>query len=230
MSDSEDGLSVAIFGATGTVGDGILKAAIADQRVRRILVVTRRHTDRIEAGMNSGRLEVVMHQDYMDYLELILELSGIDAVFWAIGTSATNVDDEQYTVIHVDFPVAFMKTWLKVKPEQTQRIFHLVSGAGTSGDSWFHWAREKAKAESAVKELSTGSDILALAYRPSFVFPTTERISGFQKFTRSMLLPLKRGVDSRTIGCAMIRNSLAPPSEPTTYDNAEILALGCEPD
>ncbi|MDX2428861.1 MAG: hypothetical protein QNK22_09235 [Xanthomonadales bacterium] len=36
--------TVAIFGASGTAGDGILKAALADPEIDQILVITRRNT------------------------------------------------------------------------------------------------------------------------------------------------------------------------------------------
>ncbi len=40
--------TIAIFGASGTAGDGILKAALANPDIEKIHVVTRRATPRIE--------------------------------------------------------------------------------------------------------------------------------------------------------------------------------------
>ena len=34
---------------------------------------------------------------------------------WALGTSSLNVDDTTYTLIHVDFPVAFVSAWLDAR-------------------------------------------------------------------------------------------------------------------
>ena len=42
---------VAIFGATGTIGDGLLKAAMNDPNIETIHVVTRRPSPRIEEGV-----------------------------------------------------------------------------------------------------------------------------------------------------------------------------------
>ena len=55
--------TVAIFGATGTIGDGLLKAAINDPLVEKIHVVTRRLSPRIEEGLASGRVVVHIHED-----------------------------------------------------------------------------------------------------------------------------------------------------------------------
>ncbi len=223
----EQRLSVAVFGATGTVGDGVLKAVLADPRVGRIVLVTRRESERITAAREAGRVEVVFHKDYLDYSPLADVFADIDAVYWALGTSTRNVDDKMYTVIHVDFPVAFLEFWLEVDPGDAGRSFHLVSGAGTSADSWFHWAREKAKAEEQVAELTRDTGVTALMYRPSFVAPSSERISGFERFMRSLLMPLGKAVDAPTIGCAMLANTFDPPGGPQTYENDAILERDC---
>ena len=57
---------VMVFGATGPVGDGLLKAAIEDPEVEKIYVITRRTSPRIEAGVDSGKVEMRLHQDFTD--------------------------------------------------------------------------------------------------------------------------------------------------------------------
>ena len=57
---------VAIFGASGTAGDGILKAALANPDIDRIHVISRRTTPRIDAGVASGKVEMTLHMDYLD--------------------------------------------------------------------------------------------------------------------------------------------------------------------
>ena len=61
---------VMVFGATGSVGDGLLKAAIEDPNVKKVYVVTRSTSPRMEAGANSGKVEIRMHQDFTDYSSL----------------------------------------------------------------------------------------------------------------------------------------------------------------
>jgi hypothetical protein len=53
--------TIAIFGASGTAGDGILKAALANPDIRKIHVITRRATPRIEAGVASGKVRMTKH-------------------------------------------------------------------------------------------------------------------------------------------------------------------------
>ena len=55
--------TIAIVGASGTAGDGILKAALADPDVDKIHVVTRRATPRIEEGVATGKVVMTLHMD-----------------------------------------------------------------------------------------------------------------------------------------------------------------------
>ena len=194
---------VMIFGASGTVGDGILKALIMDKNVQKIQVITRRLTPRIEEGVKMGKVVVTRHMNYLDYAPIKDKLSNVKAVYWAIGTSARNVDDEKYTEIHVDFPVAFVKLWLSlIKGDQNS--FHLITGAGTGADSWFHWAREKAKAEIELTAMTKGSGLKFIVYRPSFVAPSAERITFFKKLFYGPMEFMTFAVRSTHIGQCMI--------------------------
>ena len=192
-----------IFGASGTIGDGILKALIMDKNVQKIQVTTRRLTSRIEEGVKMGKVVVTKHMNYLDYAPIKDKLSNVEAVYWAIGTSARNVDDEKYTEIHVDFPVAFVKFWLTLNKAK-QKSFHLITGAGTGEDSWFHWAREKAKAEIELTAMTKGTGLKFIAYRPSFVAPSTERITFFKKLFYGPMEFMTFAVRSTSIGQSMI--------------------------
>ena len=218
---------VAIFGATGTVGDGLLKAAMNDPNVEKIHVITRRPTPRIEQGVASGLVTMTTHMDYLDYSSLGEVLSEVDAVFWAIGTSTRNVSKEQYGVIHVDFPVAFVKGWLSV-PEDGQRSFHYVSGGGAKEDSSWHWAREKARAERALFDMTNRTNILMISYRPAAVIHTTERAGIGDRLIEFFFEPFKLSVKSTVIGQAMLDVSARGNEigHGTILENRDILMYG----
>jgi hypothetical protein len=120
-----------------------------------------------------------------------------------IAQSNLKVSDEKYTEIHVDFPVAFIKLWLSVNKEKG-KSFHLITGAGTGEDSWFHWAREKAKVESELTQLATGTGLRFIAYRPSFVVPSEERITFFKRLFYTPMEFMTLAVKSTHIGQCMI--------------------------
>jgi hypothetical protein len=200
---------VMIFGASGTVGDGILKALLSDGNVQKIQVITRRLTPRIEEGVKMGKVVVTRHMNYLDYAPIKDKLLNVNAVYWAIGTSAKNVSDEEYTEIHVDFPVAFVNLWLSLNRVK-QTSFHLITGAGTGADSWFHWAREKAKAESELTALANGTGLRFIAYRPSFVMPSAERITISKSLFYAPLEFMALAVKSTYVGQCMIEVTMRP--------------------
>jgi len=194
---------IAIFGASGTAGDGILKAALSEPDVARIRVITRRSTPRIEAGVAGGKVVLTKHMDYLDYFALQDQLQDLDAVYWALGTSSRNVDDETYSMIHVDFPLQFVKEWLQVSrvPEIS---FHYISSSDISEDSMMHWAREKVRAEKELIALAEGTQLKVVAYRPDYIGPTEEETHLGQELLYWFFAPVRAAVRARQIGEAML--------------------------
>lgn len=195
--------SIAIFGASGTAGDGILKAALADPDVGTIHVVTRRTTPRIEQGVRRGKVVMTTHMDYLDYAPIIDQLAGVQAVFWAIGTSIRNVDDETYSVIHVDFPVRFVEQWLAAS-RRPGITFHYISSSDISEDSSMHWAREKARAEIELFALAEGTKLDVIAWRPDYIGPTEEEAHLGQDLLYWFFAPVGAAVRAEQIGEAML--------------------------
>jgi hypothetical protein len=195
--------TIAIFGASGTAGDGTLKAALADPDIRKIHVITRRPTPRIEEGVASGKVQMTLHMDYLDYSAIHEQIAEADAVFWAIGTSSIGVDEETYGMIHVDFPVQFVTEWMSVgnKPGLS---FHYISSSDISEDSSMMWAREKVRAEQSLFELADGTNLKVLAYRPDYIGPTVEEAHLGQDMLYWFFAPVMAAVRARQIGEAMI--------------------------
>ena len=195
--------TIAIFGASGTAGDGILKAALADPDVRTIHVITRRATPRIEAGVAAGKVQMTLHMDYLDYAAIREQIAAVDAVFWAIGISSFGVDEKTYGMIHVDFPVEFVKAWTSAS-DKPDLIFHYISSSDISEDSSMMWAREKVRAEKALFELAAGSGLRVIAYRPDYIGPTREEAHIGQDLLYWFFAPVGAAVRARQIGEAMI--------------------------
>ncbi len=216
---------VMVFGATGSVGDGLLKAAMQDQSVKKIYVVTRRSSPRIEAGVVSGKVEMVLLEDFTDYTALAEELSEVNTVLWGLGTSSFNVDDDTYTWIHVDFPVAFVKAWLAARTEAPMS-FHSVTGMGTDPNGSAHWAREKGRAEQEVADLARGSGLRTFAYHSAFVRPSNEQANMAHRFLAMLLRPGKLVITATELGEAMLEISARTTELPngSIIDNADSLA------
>jgi len=213
--------TIAIFGASGTAGDGILKAALADPGIRKIHVITRRVTPRIERGVAAGKVQMTLHMDYLDYSSIREQVAEADAVYWAIGTSSVGVDEETYGRIHVEFPLQFVAEWTSVssKPDIS---FHYISSSDISEDSRVMWAREKFRAEQLLLEFAAGSDLRVIAYRPDYIGPTEEEARLRQKLLYWFFSPVNAAVKAERIGQAMIEVT----ARGAEFENGDILGTG----
>ena len=194
---------IALFGASGTAGDGILKAALADPDIRKIHVITRRATARIEEGIASGKVQMTRHMDYLDYENIQDQISEVDTVYWAIGTSSVGVDEETYGRIHVDFPMQFVREWTAINHKR-DLSFHFISSSDISEESSVMWVREKIRAEKSLFSFADGSNLRVIAYRPDYIGPTKETASFGQNLMYWFFRPVGAAVKATEIGRAML--------------------------
>jgi hypothetical protein len=194
--------TVAIFGASGTAGDGILKSALANPEIKKIHVITRRATPRIDAGVGSGKVQMTLHTDYLDYSAVQEQFASVDAVYWAIGISSIGVDEQTYGLIHVDFPARFVEFWKKLS-NKPGISFHYISSSDISEDSSAMWAREKVRAEQTLFRLAEGTNLRVIAYRPDYIGPTDEEAHLGQDLLYWFFAPVGAAVKAEQIGQAM---------------------------
>ena len=197
------GVTIAILGASGTAGDGILEAALADPDVETIRVITRRITPRMEEGIAAGKVEATVHMDYLDYGAVREQLADVDAVFWAIGISSLGVDEKTYREIHVAFPKAFAREWLGVS-DRPAPSFHYISSSDISADSSQMWARVKVEAENTLFDLARGTRLRVIAYRPDYIRPTAAERHLGQNLLYWFFGSVGAAVEATQIGRAML--------------------------
>jgi hypothetical protein len=195
--------TIAVFGASGTAGDGILKAVLADPGIETVHVITRRPTARIEEGIAAGKVQMTLHTDYLDYSAVHEQIAAADAVYWAIGISSLGVDEETYGKIHVDFPAQFVSEWTQVS-DKADISFHYISSSDISEDSSAMWAREKVRAERTLFGLAEGSKLRVIAYRPDYIGPTGEEAHLGQDLLYWFFAPVNAAVRATQIGEAML--------------------------
>lgn len=194
---------IAIFGASGTAGDGILEAAMANPDIDEIRVITRRTTPRMERGVAADKVRVTTHLDYLDYAAVHEQIADVDAVFWAIGVSSVGVDEDTYRSIHVDFPRQFVREWQHVS-DRPQVSFHFISSSDISEDSSTMWVRVKIESEKALFALADGTKMNVIAYRPDYIGPTEEEAHIGQDLLYWFFAPVGAAVRASQIGQAMM--------------------------
>jgi len=216
---------IMLFGATGSVGDGLLKAALDEPGVDKIYLVSRRSSPRIEAAVGAGKAELILQQDFTDYSALSDKLAEVNAVLWALGTSSVNVDDATYTRIHVDFPNAFLRQWLSNRM-RAPMTFHYVTGMGTDASGRAHWAREKGRAEIELAALAEGSGLRTFGYRSGYIRPATDRAHAGHYLLQVLFQPGGLSIGAEDLAAAMLEISARPDelANGTLIDNADSIA------
>jgi len=155
-------MKVLLFGATGMVGQGVLRECLLDQNVQHVLSIGRSMT-----GQLHPKLRELVHENFLDFSALEAELSGFDACFFCLGVSSAGMTEERYHRVTYDITMAAARTLAKLNPQMT---FIYVSGMGTDSTERGRamWARVKGKTENALLQLPFKAQYM---FRPAFIQP-----------------------------------------------------------
>jgi uncharacterized protein YbjT (DUF2867 family) len=155
-------MNVILFGATGMVGQGILRECLLDPDVQQVLSVVR-----TPSSQHHEKLHELIHSNFFDYSEIESQLTGFDACFFSLGVSSAGMDEAKYTHLTYDLTLSAATTLAKLNPQMT---FLYVSGAGTDSTERGRsmWARIKGKTENDILKLSFRA---AYMFRPGFIQP-----------------------------------------------------------
>ena len=199
-------MKVLIFGATGMVGQGVLRECLRDPDVELAMTVGRRVT-----GVHHPRIREVVHHNLTDFNGLAGALGGFHACFFCLGASSNGMSEAEYERVTYGLTLAAAETLSRVRPGMK---FIYVSGAGadSSEQGRVMWARVKGRTENAL----LGLPLEAYMFRPGVIQP----LDGIQSRTRAYrilyavskpLLPLLRWalpnqvVTTQELGQAMLR-------------------------
>ena len=69
------------------------------------------------------------------------------------------------------------------------------------------WAREKARAETALSELAQESNLRVISYRPSIILPTEAEVHVGHRVLYTIFAPINSAVAAESIGHAMLEIS-----------------------
>jgi uncharacterized protein YbjT (DUF2867 family) len=152
-------MNVLLFGASGMVGEGVLRWLLDSPRVTRVLAVSRR-----SLSVQHLKLETVIEGD-MFHLQHLDTLQGLDACFFCLGVSSVGMSPEDYRRLTYDLTVAVARQLL---PGNPRMVFEYISGEGTDANSRQRWAQVKAETETALLNMGFRD---AYALRPGFIQP-----------------------------------------------------------
>lgn len=148
-------MKVIVFGATGMVGQGVLRECLLDPDVTDVLTIGRTAT-----GQNNPKLREIVHADLLDFSAIERDMTGYDACFFCLGISSVGMSEERYRHVTYDITLAAARTLARLNPGMT---FVYVTGAGTDSTEQGRvmWARVKGKTE---------NDLLKLPFKAAYMF------------------------------------------------------------
>lgn len=173
-------MKVLLFGATGMVGQGVLRECLLDPRVTQVVSVGRSPLKQQAPGLSE-----ILLPDLHAIAQVEQQLSDFDGCFFCLGVSVLGLSEAEYTRLTHDLALEIAAVLAPRNPAMT---FIYVSGAGTSRDSRQMWARVKARTE---------DDLAVLPFKASYAF-------------RPGLIQPLHGVVSKTLWYAMAYAALRP--------------------
>jgi uncharacterized protein YbjT (DUF2867 family) len=215
-------MKVIVFGATGMVGQGVLRECLRDETVDNVLVIGRN-----SIGQTHPKLRELRRPDMFDFGGVTVELQGYNACFFCLGVSAAGMNQTEYTRLTYDLTLGWAKVLARINPAMT---FIYVSGAGTGGNSM--WAQVKKRTEDALLALFPNAYMFRIgALRAMHGEVSKTRWTRILYAVFRPLWPLVRVIASGSIitteqlGRAMIR--VARHGAPTrVLENRDLIALG----
>lgn len=155
-------MRVVLFGATGMIGQGVLRECLIAPDVEEVLSVARSPT-----GKTHPKLRELTPPDFFDFSAVERQLVGFDACFFCLGITSAGMSEADYRRVTYDIAVAAGRALARLNPGMT---FVFVSGAGADSTERgrLMWARVKGQTENAILKLPFKR---AVVFRPGIVLP-----------------------------------------------------------
>eukprot|EP01029_Cantina_marsupialis_P029307 TRINITY_DN780083_c0_g1_i1.p1 TRINITY_DN780083_c0_g1~~TRINITY_DN780083_c0_g1_i1.p1 ORF type:complete len:222 (+),score=55.82 TRINITY_DN780083_c0_g1_i1:111-776(+) len=158
-------MNVIITGATGMVGNLVLKKCIESAKVGQITVFGRRSME-----LEDKKLREVIVPSFDDYDYSDPAFKDVDVVYYCVGVYTGTVSREEFAKITIDYPE---RMGLAIEPKERVR-FCLLSGQGADRKekSRFMFAKDKGIVENKLSAMGFGS---FHAFRPGYIHPVEKR-------------------------------------------------------
>src|SRR5215475_16224954 len=94
-------MKVILFGASGMVGQGVLRECLLDPEVTEVVSIVRNAT-----GQQNVKLREIIHKDFLDYSSIESQLAGFEVCLFSLGVSSVGMSEEKYRRVTYDITLA----------------------------------------------------------------------------------------------------------------------------
>ena len=151
-------MKLIVFGASGMVGMGALREALADAQVTEVLAVGRR-----SCGVTHPKLRELRIPDFFEFAAFEPQLTGYDACLWSVGMTSIGKGEAEYAKLTVELTLLWARALLRLNPVFS---FCYCSAMGAEGSSM--WARVRQRVENGLRALPFR---YSGCVRPGFIRP-----------------------------------------------------------
>jgi uncharacterized protein YbjT (DUF2867 family) len=213
-------VKVAVLGATGMIGQGVVRECLVDEQIDEVVSI-----GRSRSGVEHPKFTEILHPHLVDELldpaAVEQDIVGAGALFFCLGVPSAGMSEADYRRVTYDLTLSVATAMATTNPGST---FVYVSGEGADSTERGRvmWARVRGATENA---LLAKPDLTAYILRPGFIQPrngATSRVTLYRWMYRiaAPLYPiLKRIVpnyvtNTENIGRAMIALTRTGSPEP----------------
>jgi uncharacterized protein YbjT (DUF2867 family) len=212
-----------LAGASGAIGNSVLKQLLADENFTTVLVLVRK-----DLGIQHPKLQQLI-LNFDEISKYAAEITG-DVVFSCLGTTKAQTPDEaQYRKIDYQYPLDV--AWIAQTNGATG--YHLISAIGANKNSSTFYIKTKGEVESDLKAVPFENIHI---YRPSLLDGERKdkrMAEGIMNVLMRLINPLLigglkkyRSIKVSTVASAMIKNSLSEQKGVFVYESDQIQEIG----
>ena len=156
-------MRIVLIGATGMVGEGVLRACLRARDVNDIIVISRRALP----DYDDPRLKVFITPHLENYQTTDEAFTQVDACFFCAGVSSLGMSESAYREVTHDLTLHIAQQLLARSPNM-QMIYVSGAGADSSEQGKTMWARVRGETENALQRLPFNQVAI---FRPFAIIP-----------------------------------------------------------
>lgn len=183
-------MRVVLIGASGMVGQGVLRACLSAPDVTEIILLARRAL----TGYDDPRLTMVTVPDLAQFSADDAVFAHVDACFFCAGISSFGMSEADYRKVTYDLTLHVAQQ-LRQRNDGMRMVYVSGAGADSSEQGKTMWARVRGQTENALQRLLPGQVAI---FRPSVIIPedgiksSTAVYRWVYIFLRPLLGPIQR--------------------------------------